>query len=222
MPTATPYHLADLTITQINKRTLRRFMRVRQKMISGGFDELNVINSLDSLYKALREDARNALHELWMLRYLEAWKEYNRKNRKNPDEDELDDLVDMHLAKLLEEPNPVTRYIYETEIQRKRDRAKESIDAAPTISEKKYEIDKAMRYWVQMNKWYADFTAQDAEVQALKDLDAEAVMRHELDDTRTCSTCRDADGDIYPINKIPPLPHPGCRRWFTPVWNPKI
>jgi len=190
-------------------------MKIREQIVGNGFDELNVMKSLDSLYAGLNKDNRAAFRKLWALRYLEVWALYGKK--KPPDEDELDDLCDMHLAGLLEEPHPVTRYTYEAEVPRKKDRAKESIAAPTSMPDKRFELDKAMRHWTQMTRWYTDFTSQDAEVQALIDSGVEKVERHEVDDTRTCTECREADGAIYDVRKIPPLPHPGCRRWFTPV-----
>jgi len=191
-------------------------------LIGNGFDELNVLTKMDSLYAGLRKDCYEAFADLWLERYLEVWRQYAPKDKKLPDEDELDDLVEMHLAGLLEKPHPVTKYTYDSEIPRKKDRAKESVIAPTNMPARRFELDKAMRHWTQMTRWYVDFTSQDAEVEAFVDMGAEAVQRHEMDDTRTCAECRDADGDIYPVDKIPPLPHPGCRRWFTPVWDPKI
>lgn len=190
-------------------------------MIGNGFDELNVLKHMDSVYAGLRKDSCEAFSELWMERYLEVWKQYAPKEKKLPDEDELDDLVEMHLAGLLEKPHPVTKYAFDSEVPRKKDRAKESIIAPTSMPDRRFELDKAMRHWLQMTRWYIDFTSQDAEIEAFIDMGAEAVQRHELDDTRTCSECREADGDIYPVDSIPPLPHPACRRWFTPVWSPK-
>jgi hypothetical protein len=77
------------------------------------------------------------------------------------------------------------------------------------------ELDKAIRLWAQQTSFYADFTSQDAELQALKDNGVKRVVRHEHHDKRVCAVCRKADGEIYEIDKIPQLPHLHCRRWFT-------
>ena len=212
-----PYRLADKTISALNKTILRRFMIVRKLLAGSSFDELNVLNGMDALYEGLRKDNREALFELWMLRYLEVFADVKGKYAKKPDEDELDDLIEMHLAGLLDEPHPVTRYTYAAEVPRKRDRAKESVAAQSPMTERRYELDKAMRQWAQMTRWYAEFTSQDAEVQAYIDCGVERVKRHEEDDMKTCADCRAADGTIYDVRHIPPPPHPACRRWFTPA-----
>lgn len=179
-----------------------------------GFDELNVLTEIDVLYTTLDKNNRKQFKKLFHDRYAEM---YLWLTEKKPDEDMLDELADMYLAGLLTEPNETTHYTYETEVLRKRDRAKESINSVPTKAQKQLEIDRALRIWAQMSGWYADFTSQGAEIQALENAGIERVKRHEQDDKRTCSVCRDADEEIYPIDNIPPLPHLHCRRWFTPA-----
>lgn len=172
-----------------------------------GFDELNVLKLVDALYETLDQNNRKYFKTLFCGRYREVYR----------DEDFLDELADMYLAGLLSEPNENTHYAYDTEALRKRDRAKEAINAVPTKAQKQLEIDKAIRYWSQMTAWYTDFTSQGAEEEALKDSGAKRVQRHEMDDEKTCSECRKLDGAIYDINHIPPLPHLRCRRWFTRI-----
>ncbi len=136
---------------------------------------------------------------------------------KDPDEDTVDELVEMYLLWLWDEPHPVTHYAFGTETMRKRDRAKEAILSVPTKAQKQLELEKALRYMIQQAAWYVDFTSQDAEIQALKDAGVKKVQRHEMKDDRVCPLCRKLDGKIYRIEKIPPLEHLRCRRWFTPV-----
>lgn len=181
-------------------------------MLISGFDEINVLREIDSLYSEMDRQNRKKYKELFWERYAEV---FSWLTRKKPDEDEIDDLLDMHLAGLLEEPNETTHYTYATEVLRKRDRAKESVLSVPTKLQKQLEIDKNIRHWLQMVGWYTDFVSQDAEITAFIDAGVKKVQRHEMDDDKTCSVCRSADGEIYKINEIPPLPHLRCRRWFT-------
>ena len=183
------------------------------------FDELNVMQQVDSMYADIDKQTRKKLEELWRLRFFEVC-EYLKRNgilKKIPNEDIIDELLDLHLAGLLGDPNEVTHYIYEHEVTRKRDRAKEAIQSVPTKAQKQIELDKHLRYLLQQIRWYADFTSQDAEITAYEEADVEKVQRHEMNDDRVCPVCKAADGEIYEIDQIPPLPHPACRRWFTPV-----
>ena len=208
-----PYKIADAAIKQINKYALRRADKAKQKLIVLGFDELNVLNQTDALYADLDAYTRKKYIELFIARYLEmlAYLEV-----KAPDDDTVDELAEIHIARLLDEPNDTTHYTYSTEILRKRDRAKEAILSVPTKAQKQLMLDKHLRYYLQSAGWYADFTSQDAEIAALKDAGVERVHRHEKNDEKTCAACRAADGEIYDIDKIPPS-HPHCRRWFTPA-----
>lgn len=167
----------------------------------------------DALYSNLLKDSKKELKALFIARYIEVWLELKKKA---PREDMLDELAEMYLAGLLKEPNDVTHYVFETELIRKRDRAKEAILSVPTRTQKQLELDKAARIFAQMLGWYTDFASQDAEIQAMEDAGVKKVVRHELMDSRVCSVCRKANGEIYEIEKIPPLPHLRCRRYFTP------
>lgn len=167
---------------------------------------------VERLYEEIDQTFRKRCRELYYLRYWEI-----RHWLGTEEEDEIDELFEMYFAGLLGEPNPVLHYTYETEILRKRDRAKEAIGSVPTKAQKQIELDKNIGYVLQMLGWYLDFVSQDAEIQAMEDEGVQEVQRHEMNDSKTCRECRDADGEIYPIDDIPKLPHPRCRRFFTRV-----
>lgn len=162
------------------------------------------------LYEQIDETFKQRCKDLYYLRYWEV-----RHWLGTEEEDEIDELFEMYFAGLLSEPNQVLHYAYDSEILRKRDRAIEAVQSVPTKAQKQIELDKNVRYALQMLGWYLDFVSQDAELQAFEDEGVEEVQRHEMNDSKTCRVCRDADGEIYPIDDIPPLPHPRCRRWFT-------
>lgn len=170
---------------------------------------------MDNLYSDMDTDNRVKFKELFIARYIEMLLYLLVNAAMMPSEDIIDELAELHITKLLSEPNEVTHYTYDTEVYRKRDRAEEAINSVNGKVLKQIEMDKHLRYWSAMTGWYLDFVSQDAEIQALKDAGIERVQRHEMDDDKTCKTCREADGKIYDIDKIPPLPHLRCRRWFT-------
>lgn len=196
------------------KKTVQRTNKAKKRLIANGFDELNAIDTIDSLYADLDTDNRVKFKELFIARYIEVMRDMKRKI---PHDDLIDDLAEMYLAGLLSEPNETTHYTYDTEVYRKRDRAKEAINSVNGRVLKQIELDKNIRQWSAMTGWYLDFTSQGAEIQALRDSGVKKVRRHEMDDGRTCSECRKADGEVYDIDKIPELPHLRCRRWFTPA-----
>lgn len=212
-----PYRLADKAIAQLNKAALRRTEQAKQRIRTLGFDELNVLQETDSLYSDLDRMNRKKYEELFRERYIELMIWLLARELTEEEEDSIDELVEMHITGLLDEPNETTHYIYSTEVLRKRDRAKEAILSVPTKAQKQLEIDKQLRHFLQMTGWYADFVSQDAEITAFESAGVKRAQRHEMDDSKTCQVCRNADGEIYETSKIPPLPHLRCRRWFTPI-----
>lgn len=199
---------------QLSKTATRLKNETKHKLLIDGFDDLNVMRLVDKLYADIDTVFQKRCRELYFLRYREVCKWLGRKE---PEEDVIDELFEMELAGLLDKPNENTHYVYTAEILRKRDRAKEAILAVPTRTQKQIELDKQLRYVMQMDGWYLDFVSQDAEIQAFEDSGIEFVQRHEMNDGKTCRECKSADGDIYRVGEIPKLPHLRCRRWFEPV-----
>lgn len=208
--------MADKTAAILNRQAIETTTKAKQRLSVLKFDELNVGKEIDALYSWLDKNNRRKFKELYIARYIELWLFLKRRPRFPKDrEDIVDELAEMYITGLLSEPNEVLHYVYETEVLRKRDRAKEAVLSVPTKVQKQIELDKALRFWAQMSAWYADFTSQGAEIQVFKDCGIKYVQRHEQGDDKVCHECRKADGEICEIDKIPELPHPRCRRWFT-------
>lgn len=212
-----PYRFADKAISQLNAAALRLKNQTKQRLLTLGFDELNVLKKADALYANLDKNNRKKFVELFIARYTEVMAYALGREITADEEDEVDELAELYITGLLDEPNYTTKYTYSTEVLRKRDRAKEAMLSVPTKVQKQIQLDKHIRFFQQMTAWYADFASQGAEIEAYKTAGVERVQRHEHDDEKTCSACRAADGEIYDIDKIPPIPHLRCRRWFTPV-----
>lgn len=212
-----PYRLADKAISQLNKAALRLADQTKRQLTVLGFDELNVLQMEDALYSALDRNNRRKFLDLFAARYIEIMLFVLGRELTDDEEDSVDDLAELYISGLLDEPNETTKYTYSTEVLRKRDRAKEAVIAVQTKAQKRQQVDKHVRFFQQMTGWYADFVSQGAEIEAYKAAGVKYVKRHEMDDDKTCPICRAADGEIYPIDDIPPLPHIRCRRWFTPA-----
>lgn len=212
-----PYRLADLTISQLNRSAVRLADQTKRKLVLLGFDELNVIHSVDAMYQQIDKNTRRKFKDLFCARYEELMIYMLGRKLTGKETDIIDELAEMYIFGLLDEPNATTKYTYQTELLRKRDRAKEAIIAEPTRIQKQVQLDKHLRYTQQMISWYADFVSQGAEIEAYKDAGVKKVQRHETLDKKTCNTCRKADGKVYPIDKVPDLPHLNCRGYFTPV-----
>ena len=198
----------------LTKRILNETGQTKRKLSVLGFDELNVLNQTDALYAAFAKECRGALREVCRMRYEEVWVWLKGTL---PDEDMLDELVDMVLAGLWDEPNENTHYAFGSELERKRDRAKEAVVSVPTKVQKQLELDKAARFVIQQSAWYCDFASQDAELQAMKDAGVQKVRWNIYGDEKVCKQCFDLDGKVFPVSKVPPRPHINCRCYLTPV-----
>lgn len=192
------YSLSDKTIRRLNKLAIRRFRDAERKCGAGlmPFDELTIIREVRQLYADLDNDNRKAFLELAIAVYRRA----EPHGRTEPD-------LSWLLA-LLDEYNPVTKYRYTTEIDRKRDYTTEAVIAAV---DKDKEFKRGLLYWGKLTSAYADIVTDSATIKAFKDAGVERVRWITEGDNRVCGTCNERHGKIYPIDKIPSKPHVGCR-----------
>ena len=192
------YEYADKIIAYLNKRFIRLFGKLKGITV---IDELNVINTVNSVY--------NEAEELVEKYFLELAQKVYKSTVSNP----LTEIGEMWITGFLKEYNPTTKYVYTHEVERKAARCAESILASNT---KVKEIENALRYWSNMVAQYADDITLEATLQAYKDDGVEKVMWMTELDNRRCKECAKREGQVYDINKIPPKPHIGCRCWVVP------
>lgn len=132
---------------------------------------------------------------------LEAYLDIAERYYKKVDQKWLEDYV-------LKVYDPVTLYQFANELERKKGRHIEGVLASDTPDK---EHDKALKYFTGMFAQYADKTADVAHLESLKARGITEVVWVSVKDDRRCKTCRERDGKIYPIGKIPSKPHIGCR-----------
>lgn len=208
-----PYRLADKALKILNKKIVTRFRRTGQALQISGFDELNVYTGLKALFKQLSSDCENLFRELAAERYKEM---ILFLSGKKPQKKDVDFLVEVYLTGLLKEPNDVTKYAWEAESIRKRDRTIESVIASQRRAEKEKELQKSMRYWSRQNDFYIDIIADDMALQAMKDCGVNLVRWNAEKDHKVCVECEKRRNKTYRIDEVP-VKHPNCRCWLTPV-----
>ena len=194
-----PYSKADKVIEYLNKRYLKLFDRVT------GFDELNVINVsheiYDSAYELVKQESARLVKSVY------------GSYRKGEDETSNFDPI-AFVAALLLAYNPVTKYVFENEIERKRSRFAEGVIASDTPTE---EIALAKRLLLGITSQFMDDVTFDSMIQAYEDNGTEEVRWVTAEDDRRCKECKSRHGKIYPISKIPSKPHIHCRCWVEEV-----
>lgn len=192
------YEYTDKVIRYMRKKFIRLFDSFRTNVL---FDELNVISSSKSLYEELEKITEESLLSI-------AKRAYKTNGGLHESS-----ITHRWLLGWLNDYNPVTKYVYLHEIERKCARFAESILASNNPSA---EIDVALRYWSNMITQYAIDITDRAVEQAYSDNDIEKVMWVTIKDERRCKECRERDGKVYDINNIPPKPHWGCRCYLIP------
>ena len=193
------YEYTDKIILSMRKQFIRLFNKMKTL---ASFDELNVIQSSQALYKELED----IVYKNLLLIIKHAYKVHA--------DETIDDIVAMAwLREWLNDYNPVAKYVFAHEVERKRARFVEALVVSDT---KVKEIETALRYWSQMVTWFAIDATDKATLEAYKAKGVEQVMWVTIDDERRCSSCGKRHGKIYKITEIPPKPHLGCRCYWIP------
>ena len=192
------YEYTDVIIRYLNKRFIEVFHRLKSLV---SFDELNVLQSTRLIYDELMQITEEKLLELAVY--------YYNGTVKNPKTN-----IDREwLYLILDDYDPITKYVFLHEVERKRARLAESILASQNKSN---EIDTALRYWSAMVAQYAIEVTDAATKQAYIDDGVERVMWVSMLDDRRCKECEKREGKVYDISNVPPKPHIGCRCYLVP------
>jgi SPP1 gp7 family putative phage head morphogenesis protein len=188
-----PYQTADKVISYLIKRYHKLFGQAR----STALDELNVIAVSHDIYDTALNETKQEMARLSSVVY-----------ERYGDREDFDGTA--FVLALMLAYDPVTKYVYENEVDRKRARFVEGVLGSPSPLE---EIKLAERLWVSMNKVFADEVTFQTMIQAYRDMGVKKVRWVTSEDERRCATCGAMHGKIYSIDKVPPKPHRNCRCW---------
>jgi hypothetical protein len=194
-----PYLKTDKTIAYLNKQYAKLFRRVT------AFDELNVISVSHEIYdEALKITEQEATRLV-----KSVYDSYRESEEALP-------VSEAHAAviAMLAAYNPVTKYVYENELDRKRSRFAEGVISSTTPRE---EVELAKRLLIGMNKQFADDATFDAVVKAYADDGVKRVRWITAVDDRRCKECKARHHKVYSIDNIPPKPHLHCRCYVERV-----
>ena len=194
------YEYTDKVILYMRRKFIRLFNSFKSLQ---SFDELNVIQSSKTLY----EELEDIVYESLLLIAKHAYKTHIG--------DIIDDyVVEEWVRDWLNDYNPVAKYVYTHEVERKRARFVEAVIASENKSK---EIDTALRYWSQQATWFAIDVTDKATLEAYKAKGYTKVKWLTVKDEKRCSSCGKRHGKIYKITEIPPKPHLNCRCDWIPV-----
>ena len=124
------------------------------------------------------------------------------------------DLTMIWVMAILEGYDPVTKYVYTHEVDRKRARMVEALMASDTPAK---EVETGLKQWTKQMRQYADNITAKAIEQVYIDNNIQEVMWLTERDNRVCIECESMDGNIYQLKSVPDKPHYGCRCVTIPV-----
>lgn len=194
----TMYDYTDVIIRYLNKRFIDIFHRMKSVI---SMDELNIMQTTYVIYDELLRETEEKLLELAIYYYTHTVS--NAKTRIDKE----------WLYTILDAYDPITKYVFTHEVERKRARFMESLMASTNRS---HETDVALRYWSAMVAQYAIEITDAAVKQAYIDDGVMRVIWVTVFDDRRCKVCAKREGEIYDIDKVPPKPHIGCRCYLLP------
>lgn len=193
------YEFTDTIISILNKKLIEVFSHLKSLNTS---DEGYTLQYVRSVYYEADDFVRQFL--LVLAEYV-----YNENSVEKTTE-----INGLWLFEILQAFDPVTKYVYVNEVERKRARLFESLVAGEN---KSAEIDTALRLFSAMARQYALTVTDKAVLQAYKDNGETRLQWVTTPDDRRCKVCAARDGKIYDIEDIPPKPHIGCRCILVPL-----
>lgn len=193
------YERTDASLKTLQAKIRKEFAKSRRLM---AFDELNVIKACKELYSKLDDTNRREFLKLARARYKDITGEEDEKK-----------ISMKWLLVLLLGYNPVTEYVYENEVTRKRERFTESVIAG---ANKLAMINRAMTLWLRQTEQYLILVEDAAVLEAYKAIGVKRVRWVTQHDKKRCADCAERSGKIYDINHIPPKPHLNCRCYLVP------
>lgn len=184
------------------------------------FDELNVVRiskELKETYKRLldfnEQEYGLIVDEAHSYAFTFLTEEEKKKEAKK--EYERDSFIEYVLSTY----NFVTGYLYEKEAERKRLRQSEEMATAREFRDRnKYQktLRRSANMWFTQSGQYAIDLEDYTILETWKRAGVEKVQWIAEDDAKTCSVCRNMDGNVYDIDKVPHKTHYNCRCTVIP------
>jgi SPP1 gp7 family putative phage head morphogenesis protein len=210
------YEYLDSLLEKAKKKISREFNHLGVM----GFDSLNVVNTkkiTQEMFDRLLTDNEKTYRRAADDAYAKAKQTARSAGYRVAGDTKLDAewLVGILLAY-----NLVTGYLYDKEAERKRLRLNEQMLTAREFNSREMYNDSLHRtanlWWTQTLQYGID-VVDEATIQAYRDVGVEKVKWIAELDSRTCKVCRERNGVIYELSKVPKKTHYNCRCYLEPV-----
>lgn len=198
------YDFTDRVMTSLLGKIFDTFETSKAKFLTD-FDEINTLKETRILYADLKHLCKT--YYLKIAKYI--YEEYAEEEKREIDMDWVVYALSMY--------DPVCKYIFMNEAERKRQYLFESLIAAGKDG-RAAEIEKAIRLWVAMATQFADNITDTALIEAYKDNGVVKVKWVSQKDDKVCEECDNLDGQVFDIDDLPPK-HRHCRCYIVPYKN---
>ena len=202
--------MVDAAAAKITTKVRREFRHNRVAM----FDEMNITATKKhvrklyrDVYKIIKKEFMAILNPLYQEIYDEAI--------ALGFDGDMRDLDETWIEEFFSEYNPVTKYVFKSELGRKESRLFEALVASTRDKIQSYKT--AENLLLRQVKQYSIDLEDKVTKTAYKDLGVEKVVWVAEIDHRTCGVCAEMDGQIFSLEDVPPKQHYQCRCWLTPV-----
>jgi SPP1 gp7 family putative phage head morphogenesis protein len=210
------YEYLDSLLKKVKKKIRTEFNRLGVM----GFDDLNVVNTrkvTKEMFDRLLADNEKTYQKAANDAYSKAKK---KAGSVGYTEDNPEGVGGEWLASILLAYNFITGYLYDREAERKRLRLNEQILTSREYSSREMYNDSLRKtanlWWTQTLQYGVD-VVDAATIQAYEDMGVDKVRWIAELDNRTCKVCRERNGKIYELSKVPKKTHYNCRCYLEPV-----
>lgn len=167
-------------------------------------DEMNVLSKVNELYADLLAITKEKFLELAQLQY-----DYILQN-----DYDYSGIDTAWLNELFENFDPIVKYVFKNEADRKRSRMYESVMSSDTPIK---EVDMALNYWVRMIAQEIITVTDQASLKAYKDSNIDYLEWVTEEDEAVCGHCQELSGRQFAIDEVPIKPHWKCRCYLIPA-----
>lgn len=209
------YGPCDEAIRTMDRDILRSFGQLKLSR----WDEVNIIQSVRETYQRSIRKAKRRYYEVAFEACVLALIGYCGMEPKKAHRTAEKLITREGVEDALEEVDPVTRYRFTEEAERKMYRLAESLEIEKN---RDAEIEKAIRYWSRQAGWYAVAITDFAVMLAMKEAGVDLARWVTMEDEKVCEECRARDGKVYPLADFPAKPHLGCRCRRVPANGAKV
>ena len=159
------------------------------------------------IFKNVKQEFLKIVNEIYQIIYDEAVDMGFDGDMRNLDDAWIEEFFDRY--------NPVTKYVFSNEIDRKESRLFEALVSNELERLKSYAY--AERLITSQIEQYAIEFEDAIEKVVYEDTGVESVMWVAEKDDKTCGICKELDGQIFKLGTAPYKPHINCRCYLVPV-----